>query len=196
MDGVDEVREQPDVEIAGYRIDRLLGRPQAPLPGACGGRSLPRAVPARIEARGEPRPPQRDPDLRGGRGRGEEERESGTLARPAQADERSIDERLERPENPVLDWHGATAPGRSPRAKGTPSQSLLAERAAAAACWSWSMTGGSLATRRGTARRARPASARRGARLRTALRARTRSALAAPVRPHPRASGRTTGRRL
>ena len=46
------------------------GGAQAPRAAALVGRAVPRPVRARVPARREPRPPERDPDLRGGRGRG------------------------------------------------------------------------------------------------------------------------------
>ena len=72
-------------QLAGYRADELigrggngevylaedvrLGRPVAIKVLAAGGRgrALPRAAPARVPAGGEPRSPERHPDLRGGR---------------------------------------------------------------------------------------------------------------------------------
>ena len=76
---------QPGTEVAGYRIERTLGRggmsvvylARARLAPAQGraqgaraaarrGRTLPRAVRPRVPARGLARPPERDPDLRSG----------------------------------------------------------------------------------------------------------------------------------
>ena len=84
------MRELPRIgaELAGYRLESLFspggmavvflaedmrlgpeGGAEDPRARAGRGRQLPRALPARVADGGEPRPPQRHPDLRRGRGR-------------------------------------------------------------------------------------------------------------------------------